>query len=46
MKCTECPWHWQDEGEEYPSCKYHYDDGYAPCEIEERERETEDVDDG
>lgn len=45
MKCTECPWYWQDEGEEYPSCKYYYDDGYAPCEIEDRERETEDIDD-
>ena len=45
MKCIECAWYWQDEDEKYPSCKYYYDDGYAPCGIEERERETEDIDD-
>ena len=25
-----------------PSCKYPYNDGYAPCEIEDQEKETED----
>ena len=44
MKCIDCPYHWQDEGEKYPTCKYPYDDGYAPCEIEDQEKETEDYD--
>lgn len=42
MKCSECPWCWAEENEEYPSCKYHYNDGYAPCEIDEKAEETED----
>lgn len=37
MKCEECPYHYYDEHEEYPSCHYFYDDGYAPCEYEEPE---------
>jgi hypothetical protein len=45
MKCVECGYWWADEGEEYPSCKYPYNDGYAPCEIEDQEKETEDYDD-
>ena len=45
MKCIECPWYWQNEDEEYPSCKYRYNDECAPCEIEDQERETEDIDD-
>ena len=42
MKCSECPWCWAEKDEEYPSCKYHYNDGYAPCEIDEKAEETED----
>lgn len=45
MKCTDCPYCWQDEGEKYPTCKYSYNDNYAPCEVEDQERETEDIDD-
>lgn len=45
MKCTDCPYHWQDEGEKYPTCKYPYNDNYAPCEVEDQEKETEDTDD-
>ena len=44
MKCVDCPYCWADEGEKYPSCKYPHDDGYAPCEVEDQERETEDCD--
>ena len=33
-----------DQDEEFPFCKYPYNDGYAPCEIEDQERETEDYD--
>ena len=30
-----CGYYWQEEGEDYPRCHYDYDDGYAPCELEE-----------
>ena len=43
MKCKDCAYYWKDEGEKFPTCKYRYDDGYAPCEVEEIEpEETED----
>ena len=42
MKCIDCPYHWQNEDEKYPSCKYPCNDGYAPCEIEDNEKESED----
>lgn len=35
MCCKDCPYYWQEKDEKYPSCKYAYNDGYAPCEIEE-----------
>lgn len=44
MKCVDCPYCWQDEGEKYPTCKYGYNDNYAPCEVEDQERETEEND--
>lgn len=45
MKCSECPYYWIDEDEsEYPSCHYGANDGCAPCEQEDKERETEDID--
>lgn len=37
MRCTDCTYCWQEDGENYPSCKYPYNDGYAPCEYEEPE---------
>ena len=43
MKCAECPYYWAEENEKYPSCKYPYNDGYAPCEIEDQEKESEDI---
>ena len=45
MKCKDCPYCWADQDERFPSCKYPYNDGYAPCEVEDQEKETEDYDD-
>ena len=45
MKCKDCPYCWQDEDEKFPSCKYPYNDGYVPCEVEDQKKETEDNDD-
>ncbi len=42
MKCSDnCGYYWADEGDKYPHCHYPYDDGQAPCEIEDNEREVE-----
>jgi hypothetical protein len=40
IKCTDCPYYWadcNDKGEpiDRPSCHYQWDDGYAPCEIDD-----------
>ena len=35
MKCTECPWCWKNEYDSFPHCQYPYDDGFAPCEVDE-----------
>ena len=35
MKCTECGYYWQEEGERYPGCHYVGPDAWAPCEQEE-----------
>lgn len=35
MKCTDCPYHWKEEHEDYPCCHYGWNDGYAPCEVED-----------
>jgi hypothetical protein len=34
LTCEDCPYHWTDEGEAYPSCHYNGDD-LAPCEYED-----------
>ena len=39
--CTDCPYHWADEDEEYPSCHYEGEDNYAPCSYEEPEESYE-----
>lgn len=46
MKCKDCPYYWADVddkghpiGGEY--CHYEYDDGYAPCEVEDEYIEEE-----
>lgn len=33
MKCTDCPYHWKDENDNFPCC--HFDGWEAPCEIED-----------
>lgn len=37
MKCTDCPYYWQEEWEDFPGCHCGEPDGYAPCEYEEPE---------
>lgn len=44
MKCIDCSYWFSDDPNEAPFCHYSYNDGHAPCEEEDRERETEDVD--
>jgi len=39
MKCKDCGYFWKDEGEDIPSCHYRWNDGYAPCEVDEREED-------
>lgn len=41
MQCIHCPYYWNDSKEEIPCCHYRWNDGYAPCEVDEPE-ETED----
>lgn len=33
--CEDCPYHYYDEGEDYPSCHHTDNDLTAPCEYEE-----------
>lgn len=40
MKCTECAYYWaecDDRGNpiERPCCHYQWNDGYAPCEVDD-----------
>lgn len=41
MKCVNCNYYWQEEWEDYPSCKY-ADPWPAPCEYDDEEDEVED----
>lgn len=34
LTCSDCPYHYYDEGDKYPSC-HHNGDDVAPCEYEE-----------
>ena len=50
MKCKDCLYFYantDDRGNpiENPHCQYYYNDGYAPCEIDDMEKETEDDED-
>ena len=42
MKCIDCPYHWKDENDDFPCCHYGWNDGYAPCEVDEAEEYEED----
>lgn len=42
MKCIDCPYYYA-KNDEKETCHYPWDDGYAPCEVDEPE-ETEDID--
>lgn len=49
MKCKDCPYCWSDLDEDgkpisHPYCHYQHDDGYAPCEVDDGDNETEDID--
>lgn len=49
MKCKECPYFFSDTDDRgnpisRESCHYRWNDGYAPCEVEDTEAETEDTD--
>lgn len=35
MKCVDCPYCWKGEYDDFPRCHYDYNDGYAPCELED-----------
>lgn len=38
LKCEDCNYYWQDEWEDYPSCKYPPNDPWpAPCEEDDYE---------
>ena len=41
-RCETCSYFWKEEDEETPSCHYGWDDGYAPCEIDDIEDYEED----
>ena len=42
MKCSECNFYWQEEGEKFPSCKA---DPNFPAPCEEEDYEDEEVED-
>lgn len=41
IKCVDCPYYWKEENEKTPHCHYTYDDGYAPCEVDDYETEDD-----
>lgn len=42
MKCSDnCGYWWADGDDRFPSCHYPYNDGYAPCEVDDEESEEE-----
>jgi hypothetical protein len=40
--CEDCPYHYCDDYEDYPSCHYQGEDNYAPCSYEEPYEENYD----
>lgn len=43
MKCIECPFHWREEWERYPSCHWvkRCPDDMAPCEYDDEYEDEE-----
>jgi hypothetical protein len=41
MKCADCPYYWIEEGDDLSHCHYRWNDGYAPCEVEDSYEEDE-----
>ena len=46
MKCKDCPYYWaecDDRGNPigHPNCHYQWNDGYAPCEVDDYETEDD-----
>ena len=44
MKCKDCPYYWSDTDDKgtpinLPYCHYQWNDGYAPCEVDDTEYE-------
>lgn len=39
MKCTECPYYWKNEDDDFPHCQYENQMDYPPCEYEEQNSE-------
>lgn len=36
MKCVNCPYWWEENGEMFENCHYYaWDDGYTPCKMDE-----------
>ena len=42
IKCVDCPYWWAEDDETL-CCHYFHNDGYAPCEIDDKESENENV---
>lgn len=43
LKCQNCGYYWQEDWEDYPTCKWSKF-GLAPCEEEDEEMEIEEED--
>lgn len=33
MECYNCSYYYKNDDDDFPSCKYYWDDAYAPCEV-------------
>lgn len=42
MKCEDCAYYWRDDDTKVKICHYQYNDGYAPCEVDEQYEEPDD----
>lgn len=42
IRCAYCGYHWQEPGEDYPSCHYEGPEDWAPCEYDDEPIEEED----